>query len=100
MHKVYETPWSGDDDLRTFTKTAYLGLDAGTAIDGDDVHAGKITAVIAEIVADLQTKLAGGGKDDGLRLTVTDINALKDGKSVGCSLSGAGLSLSDNILPL
>ena len=98
VHKVYETPWSGDDDLRTFTKTAYLSLYACTAIDGNDVHAGKITAVIAEIVADLQTKLAGGGKDDGLRLTAADINALKDGKSVGCSLSGAGLGKSNDIV--
>ena len=98
VHKVDETSGSGDNDLCAFAEAADLGLDAGTAIDGDDVHAGKITAVVAEVVADLQTQLAGGRKDNGLRLTVLDVDALKDRKAVGGCLSGAGLGKGNDIV--
>ena len=65
LHEVDEAPRSGDDDLYTTAKRAYLCLDGRASVDGEDAYRGEVLAIGREVVSDLQTELAGRAEDEG-----------------------------------
>ena len=65
LHEVDEATRSGDDDLYTTAKCAYLCLNGRAPIDGEDAYRGEVLAIGREVVSDLQTELAGRAEDEG-----------------------------------
>ena len=65
LHEVDEATRSGDDDLYTAAKRAYLCLDGRASVDGEDAYRGEVLAIGREVVSDLQTELAGRAEDEG-----------------------------------
>ena len=68
--------------------------DAGVALDVHVVTQGQHNLL------DLDRQLPGGGQTEDLGLPDGRVDALEDGDREGCSLSCAGLSLSNHIPPL
>ena len=65
LHEVDEAPRGSDDDLYPTAERAYLRLDRGAAIDGEDTHGGEVLAVVGEVVGDLQAELTRRAEDEG-----------------------------------
>ena len=65
LHEVDEAPRGSDDDLYPTAERAYLRLDRGAAIDGEDTHGGEVLAVVSEVVGDLQAELTRRAEDEG-----------------------------------
>ena len=65
LHEIDEATRSGDDDLYTTAKCAYLCLNGRAPIDGEDAYRGEVLAIGREVVSDLQTELAGRAEDEG-----------------------------------
>ena len=65
LHEVDEATRGGDDDLYATAKRAYLCLDRGASVDGEDAYRGEVLAIGREVVSDLQTELSGRAEDEG-----------------------------------
>ncbi|CDA78945.1 arginyl-tRNA synthetase class Ic [Clostridium sp. CAG:242] len=97
LHQVKQTSWGGNQNLWILAKLLFLAFHRLTTVDNDRFDLGQKAGQIADIIADLGSKLAGRGKNDCLDLWQIRVNVLnhRDSKSTG--FSGSGRSFGNQI---
>ena len=96
-HHVEQSARGRDDDVRAAPKLVDLRVDAGAAVDGDDVDALEVCRELAHVEDDLHAEFAGGAEDDALRATVFRRDAREKRQAVGAGLARAGLREADEV---
>ena len=72
-------------------KLIHLGIDAGSAVNRQNVHAVKIFGKVSEVVGYLQAELTRRAQHHGLGGLAARVDFLQHGQTIGCRLAGAGL---------
>ena len=101
LEEIEEAAGSGDDNLRGSLQSGYLKVDFVSA--SDYFHECFFVGVLGEFeksLPDLLGELAGRGKDEGLNVFLIPGDFGEERESKGGGFSGAGLSLSDEVVSL
>ena len=109
LHEVDETAGRAHDDLGSPLEVLDLGLVGAPAVDLDDAH-GALGGSRGQLLGDLLGQLTGGQDDQGLGAAGGGIlvpallpgaqGVHEQGDAEAQGLAGAGLGLTDDVLPL
>ena len=101
LEEIEEAAGSGDDNLRGSLQSGYLKVDFVSA--GDYFHESVFAGILGEFeksLPDLFGELAGRREDEGLNVFLVPGDFSEERESKGGGLSGAGLSLSYEVVSL
>jgi hypothetical protein len=96
LDHVLDTARSSNNDLRTVLKGLHVFSDVGAANAGVAFNVHEVANGHNDLL-NLLSELTGGCEDQSLAGLEVGVDLLKSGDGERCSLSGAGLSLSDDI---
>ena len=97
---VHEPSRRGDDDLRAFLKLLDLRLDLRAAVDHGHADVLGKRQKTAQLVSDLDGKLARRREDKPLKLLRVGVDVLDHRDAEGKGLARSGGCLCDDVLPL
>ena len=99
-HVIKDPPRGAYHDGWCVFERLDLGWVGGAAVNGDHPNRGQVTGVAPQGFGHLQSKLAGGAKDNGAGATLRRDGLLQQGESKSSRFARAGAGAADNISSL
>jgi hypothetical protein len=97
LDHILDTAGGTDNDLGALTESGHILTDVGTTDTGVALKGHEVTNGNNNLL-DLLSQLTGGSKDQSLASLQVGVDLLQSGDGESGSLSGTGLSLSDDIV--